>query len=271
VNPPRSVLCVPGSSARMLDKALSSAADQVVIDLEDAVSPDAKNDARALTAAFLSDLADRDRVAVRVNGRGTEWSQADLESVGPLVRSVVLPKVESGDDLAFADALLPDGVQVQALIESAAGLVRLDEICAASTGLSALIIGYADLGVSLQRGSGCPPSQWIPAQERVLWAARAAGIAAIDGPHLGVRVDEEFTAAVQHAAAVGFDGKWVIHPAQIDTVNEAFSPTQSEIDWARRVIEALDGAGAVQLDGRMLDEALAAGARRVLARAKVTP
>lgn len=260
---PRSVLCVPGSSERMLHKAFSSRdvpADQVVIDLEDAVLPADKEAARALAVRFLGEYD----AAVRVNGVGTPWLDDDLAAVGPLATSVVLPKVESAADVAAAAGRCRG---VQALVESAMGLVRLDEICAAD-GLVGLIIGYADLGASLHRRSPSP-DQWVPAQERLLWAARAAGVAAIDGPHLGVRVDEEFEDAVRRAAAAGFDGKWVIHPAQLATVNEAFSPSPDEVAWAERVIKALDGKGAVQLDGRMLDEALAVSARQVLARAKV--
>lgn len=257
---PRSVLCVPGSSERMLMKAFSSPADQIVIDLEDAVLPEEKPAARALAAEFL---AEHD-AAVRVNGVGTPWIDDDLATVGSLATSVVLPKAESAGDVASVAGRCRG---VQALVESALGLARLNEIAAAD-GLVALIIGYADLGASLHRRNPAP-EQWVPAQERLLWSARAAGVAAIDGPHLGVRVDDEFTAAVRRIAAAGFDGKWVIHPAQLATVNEAFSPSAAEVAWAERVLEALDGRGAVQLDGRMLDEALAVNARRVLARAKV--
>jgi citrate lyase beta subunit len=252
---PRSILCVPGSSERMLHKAFSSPADQVVIDLEDAVLPADKAKARGLAVEFLR----THDAAVRINGSGTPWMEDDLRAVGSLASSIVMPKVESAADI--------DGDRVQALIESARGLLAAEEI-AVAPGVVGLIIGYADLGASLGRRD-CSPEQWVPAQERVLWAARAAGIAAIDGPHLGVRVDDAFTTAVRRAAAAGFHGKWVIHPDQLDTVNQVLSPSADEVDWARRVLAALQGEGAVQLDGQMLDEAIAAGARRVLARAKV--
>ncbi|HSV39714.1 MAG TPA: CoA ester lyase, partial [Nocardioidaceae bacterium] len=234
------MLCVPGSSERMLHKAFSSpvsdTVDQVVIDLEDAVAPADKSSARALAVSFLRSHS----AAVRVNGVGTPWVDDDLAAVGSLATSIVLPKVEAAADVEYV------GAPVQALIESAYGLLNLEDICHAR-GLVGLIIGYADLGASLHRRSPAP-SQWVPAQERVLWAARARGIAAIDGPHLGVHVDSVFEAAVQHAAAAGFDGKWVIHPAQLDTVNDAFSATADEIEWAQRVLTALGdaGAGAVQ-------------------------
>ena len=165
---PRSVLCVPGSSEKMLTKAFSSPADQIVIDLEDAVAPADKVAARSLAARFLRDHP----AAVRVNGVGTPWVDDDLEAVGPLATSIVLPKVEAAADVEYVER------PVQALIESATGLLRLEDICGAR-GLVGLIIGYADLGASLHRRT---PGSWLPAQERVLWAARAVGVAAIDGP-----------------------------------------------------------------------------------------
>jgi citrate lyase subunit beta/citryl-CoA lyase len=279
---PRSILCVPGSSPRMLEKAFASAADEVVIDLEDAVTPAAKDAARAGVVDFLTDLSPSSRVvSVRVNAPRTPWCHDDLIALAALPRlphSAVVPKVESAGDLAFVERLL-DGAErgsrpplrVQALIESASGLTRVDEISRASARLEALLIGYADLAASLGRAPSAA-DRWDPAREQVLWAARAAGIRAVDGPHLGVRDDDDFRAGVRRAVELGFDGKWVIHPAQIEAVNEAFTPSGEDIAWARSVVDALEtaeaqGLGAVCLDGQMLDEAIAAGARRVLARA----
>ena len=270
----RSVLSVPGSSERMLRKAFETAADEIVIDLEDAVAVDAKAQARATVTEFLSRATQDRQVAVRVNACGTPWAHEDLIAVASLSnipQSVVISKVESAGDLAFVDRLL-SGVEsasgrtpltVQALIESAAGLVHLDEICHATDRLDSIILGYADLAVSLRRTR---TDRWLPAQERVLWAARAAGIAAVDGPHLGTAVDNDFLGAVRASAGAGFDAKWVIHPSQIDAVHAAFSPSEDEIRWARDVLAALAEANgaAVQLDGRMLDEAVAARARQIL-------
>jgi citrate lyase subunit beta / citryl-CoA lyase len=279
---PRSCLCVPGSSARMMDKALGSSADEVVLDLEDSVAPSAKADARSLVVRAISDLPTERRVAIRVNGVGTAWCHDDLIAVGSARRrpdSVILPKVESTGDLAFVDRLL-DGldagqpgptVLVQALIESAAGLQDVAAIAGSSPRLEALILGYADLAASLGRSPAS--GAWDPAREQLLWAARAAGIRAVDGPHLGTAPDEAFERSVTAASAAGFDAKWMIHPSQIDAVNQAFSPTADQVIWARRVVEALSeadaaGRGAVALDGAMLDEAVAVNARRVLARAE---
>jgi len=269
----------------MLAKAFASDADEIVIDLEDAVAPDAKDDARVEVVAFLAAAVTGRRVAVRVNAVGSPWCHADLIALGELERppeSVVVPKVESAGDLAFVERLLTGVtgrspgtvIRLQALIESAAGLVRVDEIAAAGGSVEALILGYADLSASLGREPD--GASWDSARERLLWAARANGLRAVDGPHLGVSVDDDFHAGVGAARAAGFDGKWVIHPGQIAAVNAAFSPDAAQVDWAERVLAALDagekrGLGAVELDGAMLDEAIAVRARRVLERSGGNP
>ena len=288
----RSCLSVPGSSEKMLAKAPGLPADEIVVDLEDAVAAGVKDEARARVVAALGDDAWRDvAVSVRVNAPGTPWCHLDLAALGALASqpsAVVVPKVESAGDLAFVDRLL-DGVEaaagrarpvrVQALIETAAGLARVEEIAAASARLDALILGYADLAASLGRSAAGARDldAWRPAQDRVLTAARAHGVQAIDGPYLGVAVDDGFTAAVARARDLGFDGKWAIHPSQLDALNEAFTPTREEVDAARAVVAALaaaergTAAGAVALDGQMLDEAIRVAALRTLARAGEAP
>jgi len=281
----RSVLCVPGSDEHKITKAAATDADEIVLDLEDAVAPSSKDAARELVArALVSPALSERRVAVRVNAPGSPWCHADIEAcvrAGGALQSIVLPKVESAGELAFADRLL-DGVEaaaragtsieVEALIETATGLVNITEIASASSRLTALILGYADLAASLGRSATVPPEVWLPTQDAVVRAARSVGIAAIDGPHLGVGVDEVFNAAVVRATEIGFDGKWVIHPRQVDAVNEAFAPAPERVAWARRVVDALQhghasGIGAVSVDGQMIDEAVVVAARRVLARA----
>jgi citrate lyase subunit beta/citryl-CoA lyase len=274
----RSCLSVPGSSPKMLAKAPGLPADEIVIDLEDAVAAGAKDDARAQVAATLAGWTGG-AVSVRVNAPRTPWCHLDIAALGALPAApgaIVVPKVDSAGDLAFVDRLL-DGVEaaggraaplrVQALIETAAGLARVQEIAAASPRLDALILGYADLAASL--GGTRDLDAWRPAQERFLLAARAHGLQAIDGPHLGIAVDDAFTASVARARELGFDGKWAIHPAQVEALNAAFTPTPEELDDARRVIAALAETphGAVALDGQMLDEAVRAAALRTLARA----
>ena len=287
-SPRRSCLSVPGSSEQMLAKAPGLAADELVIDLEDAVAASMKESARASVAtALASEAWARATVSVRVNAPRTPWCHLDIEALVAVARqpaAIVVPKVESAGDLAFVERLL-DGAEaaagrarplrVQALIETAAGLSRVQEIAGASSRLDALILGYADLAVSLGRaGAGADELDCLrPAHDMVLLAARTHGLQAIDGPHLGVAVDAAFTAAVARARELGFDGKWAIHPSQISALTDAFTPTDEEVQGARAVIAALaqaerqGGAGAVALDGQMLDEAVRAAARRTLARA----
>lgn len=286
--PPRSCLAVPASSPRKLEKARTAAADAVVLDLEDAVLPPAKADARAALAAALTDPAWAPAVTVRVNAPGSAWCHLDVVALASLPlppAALVVPKVESAGDLLFLDRLL-DGVEqasggtrrirTHALIESARGLSSVMEIAACSERLEALVIGYADLAASLGRKAGAAGAadSWDAARHTLLTAARANGLQAIDGPHLGVRADEAFHAEAQRARELGFDGKWVIHPAQVEPLNALFSPTDEEIAWAERVIEALaraaaeDSDGAVALDGQMLDEPVRLAAVATLDRAR---
>lgn len=286
--PRRSVLCVPGGDERKIRKALTSGADQVVIDLEDAVPPADKDRAREdLGAIAWGDLAGLPSIAVRVNAPRTRWCHLDIDAVvrsAIPASSIVLPKVESPGDLEFADRLL-DGVEagvdgnepiaVEALIETADGLSRIEQIASASPRLSTLITGYADLAASLGRAAGLDPALWIAVQDRVIAAARTNRLDAVDGPYLGVAVDDGFGLAVGHAARIGFDAKWAIHPRQIDAINVAFEPSTAQVDYARRVVDALaaahdGGRGAVELDGQMIDEAIAVAARRTLSKIGVS-
>jgi citrate lyase subunit beta/citryl-CoA lyase len=284
----RSCLALPGSSERKLAKASGLGADEVVIDLEDAVAAPAKDEARASVLAALTTQAwEGATVSVRVNAPRSAWCHLDVQALataGDELASIVLPKVEGAGDLAFLERLL-DGAEavsrrvrplrVQALIETAAGLAHVQEIAAASSRLDALIIGYADLAASLGRaGAGAADLDgWRPAQEAVLVAARAHGLQAIDGPYLRVEADAEFQAAALRARNLGFDGKWAIHPAQVVALNDVFTPSEEEVERARAVVAVLDraeedtGQGAAMLDGQMIDEAVRAAALRVLARA----
>jgi citrate lyase beta subunit len=280
----RACLVVPAAPAAKLAKGATLAADEVVLDLEDAVVPALKDEARAAVVEALAGEWAAESVAVRVNAIGSAWCHSDLVALaasGCEVVTAVLPKIESAGDLAFADRLLAGAeaaagrvtpVRLIALIETAAGVATAVEIARASGRLDALVLGYADLAASLGRPSAGAPQDWRHAQESVLVAARAAGIQAIDGPYLGTRDDDAFRAGAMHARTLGYDGKWAIHPAQLDTLRATFTPTDEEVADAREVLAALeraaaDGAGAVAADGQMLDEALALSARRVLARA----
>jgi citrate lyase subunit beta/citryl-CoA lyase len=272
----------------MLEKAAGLAADELILDLEDAVAPGSKEQARHEVLKRLADW-DGPRVTVRINAPRTPWCHRDLiglaETDAPELRSVVVPKVENVGDLEFAERLLSGAeaesgrkehpLGIQALIETASGLAQVEEIARSGGRLETLILGYADLAASLgrPRDATSDPNSFRFAQDRVLTAAKASGLQAIDGPFLGIHADERFRAAVAHARELGFDGKWAIHPSQISSLNEVFTPGAEEVAWAKGVLNALadaerdGGSGAVALEGEMLDEAVAVSARRLLARA----
>jgi len=268
-----------------MEKAQGIVADEIVLDLEDSVAPSEKSAALDAVRNALANWTGPP-TAVRVNRPGTPWCHHELIALAEMrrpPRSVVVPKVETAADLAFVDRLL-DGVQaarpdatplrLQALIESAAGLAAIHEIAAASPRLEALIIGYADLAVSLGRPPSGPrnPDLWLASQDAVLVAARAHNLQAIDGPFLSTIDDEPFRYACARARDLGFDGKWAIHPSQVGALNELFTPSDTEIAHARLVIETLavseaEGSGAAALHGEMLDDAVRRAALRVLSRA----
>jgi citrate lyase subunit beta/citryl-CoA lyase len=272
----RAALVAPASDEHKARKALASTADEVILDLEDAVTPANKIAARENAVALVAEFGSSRPVSIRINGFETDWVLDDLgacSAKGLALSSVILPKTESPDQLIEADRLLGNSTaDLQALVETPLGIRDIAQICSATPRLDAVIIGYADLGAALGRAAGAPSAVWHPIQNSVLIAARAAGISAIDGPHLSIKDDEQFAIAKNWSQALGFDGTWVLHPAQITTATKIFTPDQAAIADARRVLNALQeaarrGSGATQLDGRMLDEALAASARRVLAKA----
>jgi len=289
----RSCLSVPAASPRKLEMAPSFGADEIVLDLEDSVVPAMKPDALSAALRVLRgwpatpDLPGTTAVSVRVNPPRTRWCHLELAALaasGETAGSVVLPKVESAADLAFAERLL-DGAEaaagrriplrIQALIETAPGLSHVGEIAGSSERLESLIIGYADLGTSLGRSStgGRSLDLWLAAQESVLAAARTHGLQAIDGPFLGTVDNEQFRLASARARDLGFDGKWAIHPSQVPALNALFSPSDEDISRAHAVLAALDRGksdartGAVELDGEMVDEATRRSALRLLAQA----
>lgn len=278
----RSCLSVPGSSEKMLAKAGKLGADEIVIDLEDSVAPGAKAEARDLVCRVLAEgRPGPGLVAVRVNALDSPWCRDDVKALagaaGAAVDSLVVPKVERAEDVLEVERML-DGrgaaMGIQALVETAAGLLRVGEIATVSQRLDALILGYADLAASLLRAN---PEQacerWLYAQEAVLVAARAAGVEAIDGPYLNIADEEGLRRWAEHVRDLGYDGKWAIHPSQLALINQTFTPSDDELDRARDILAALAQAesdaarGAVQLDGKMIDEASRKQAERVVARA----
>jgi citrate lyase subunit beta/citryl-CoA lyase len=285
---PRSSLSVPAISDRKVARARTARADEVVLDLEDSVAVDLKSQARSSLVATLSDPGDwaPPRLSVRVNDIRSSTGLRDLIAIGSLPTppaSVVVPKVESPADLEHVDRLIDalqdelgssGTIEVQALIETSVGLTHVGEIAAGSPRLVSLILGYVDLSAALGRATysvRTDAAMWLPAQEAVLWAARSNGLAALDGPYAGIADDDGLRDSAQWARDLGFDGKWVIHPGQIETINRIFAPTAGEVASAEATIAAMSGGhGAVAVDGRMVDAAVVAGARRLLARADRT-
>lgn len=261
--PRRSCLTVPASSPRMLAKAAGLAADEVVVDLEDGVAPADKEAARGR----LGDAVARGTLAVRINAVGTPWWQDDLEAIaGRRPDVVVLPKAQSADHVRAVAELLPDGVGLEVQIESARGLVEVERIAAVGGPLEALVFGPGDFAASmgvpvLTIGAGA----FDYAMARIAVAARANGLQAVDGPYADLRDLDGLERSARIALALGYDGKWVVHPNQIEPVNDAFSPQPGEIERARRILAAEDGASLV--DGEMVDVATKRMAAAVLARA----
>jgi citrate lyase subunit beta/citryl-CoA lyase len=258
----------------MLEKARALPADEVVIDLEDSVPPGAKDAARAAAAAAVRESWKAPAVAVRVNAVGGEWWErdvGDLAAAGGSLSSLVIPKCQGPDGVLAVDSLLDGEIGIQALIETAAGLVAVREIASSSERLESLIVGFADLAASLGRPAAAeyPGDRWHFARETVLVNARAAGLAAIDGPYLAIEDEDGLRASAAEARALGYDGKWAIHPSQLEPLNELFTPNADEVDRARAVLGALDGAaGAAALEGEMIDEASRKQAEIVVARAE---
>ena len=239
----------------MLAKAPSLPADEVIVDLEDAVAPADKEKARELAVAALRRAQLGRTTALRVNGRSTPWWEDDLRAAREARPDVVvLPKVESQEDVAAAAELLPEGIRLEAQIETARGLVEAERIGAAGHGLEALVFGPADFAASLGvpvLTIGAGVSDY--ALDRVVAAARAFGLQAVDGPHARLGDDLGLVVSARRALEHGFDGKWVIHPSQIDPVNFVFTPSPAEVERAKRLLDAAQGAA--RFEGELVDEA----------------
>ena len=278
----RSLLFAPGDSARKMEKAAASAADGIVLDLEDSVAPEGKDAARSAVAALLPTLS-RPGVVVRVNPRGTPWYLADLAAAVPgCPTAVMLPKCAGPDDLHALDhhlealeaaaGLIPGGIGVLALVtETAASLMRMD-YTGAPARLLALCFGAedlsADLGINPRGADGRLASPVSSARAQTVTAAAAAGVAALDTPWPDPRDPAGLALETAMAARDGFAGKLCIHPDQVAPVNAAFTPSAERVAWARAVqagFAARPGAGVFALDGKMIDRPHLKLADRILA------
>ncbi len=284
--PRRSCLAVPGSSLKMLDKAQGLPADQVFLDLEDAVAPLAKPVPRKNVIAALNngDWAGKTRV-VRVNDLTTHWTYGDVievvEGAGANLDAIMLPKVQEASHVQWLDltlsqiekqlGLVVGSVGIEAQIENARGLVNVDAIAAASPRIETIIFGPADFMASINMRSlvvgalipDYPGDPYHHILMRILMAARMHDLQAIDGPFLQIRDVDAYIEVAKRSAALGFDGKWVLHPGQIDAANAVYSPSQGDYDHAELILDAYDFAtseeggklGAVMLGDEMIDEA----------------
>lgn len=269
----RSLLYVPASSEAMLRKAGSRGADAVIVDLEDGVLPDAKEDARARAERLWLELdLGGSEVLLRVNAPGTPWHEADLD-VAARIRpaGVVLPKCEEPGRVAAVAARL-GATPLFLMVETARGVLTAAEL-ARVPGAAALLFGAADFRASVRAGRDPEEAELALARGTLVLAARAAGIEAFDTPFFGYRDDAGLERSARRARTLGFDGKTCIHPGQVAIVNHVFSPSEEEAARAERIVAALEaaareGRGVATVDGEMVEPLHAAEARRTLARAR---
>ena len=291
----RSLLAVPATWRKMAEKALTSAADAVFLDLEDAVAPDSKAAARGDVVSALKELEWQGRLRLyRANALDTPYFYKDLigvvEQAGGALDAVIVPKVNRPEDLHVVSTLLSQlelamdldrgKIKLEAQIESVEGLTNVDSIASATGRLEALHFGPGDfaasvsmpqtsIGVMDEWDEAYPGHRFHYAMQRIVVAARAAGLRVLDGPVADYGDEEGLRRSCLIARSLGFDGKWCIHPAQIAIVNEAFSPTDKEVDWAKKVVAAYDeasaeGSGSVSVEGQMVDAASIKLARNTL-------
>jgi citrate lyase subunit beta / citryl-CoA lyase len=291
----RSLLAVPATRRKMAEKALASAADAVFLDLEDAVAPDSKAAARTDVVHALEELDWEDRPALfRANALDTPYFYRDLievvERAGDSLDSVMIPKVNRPEDLYAVSMLLSQlelamelergKIKLEAQIESAEGLANVDSIASATSRLEALHFGPGDFAASVsmpQTSIGVmdewdetyPGHRFHYAMQHIVVAARATGLRVLDGPVADYSDEEGLRRSCLIARSLGFDGKWCIHPAQIAIVNETFSPTARDVEWAKKVVAAYEeanatGSGSVSVDGHMVDAASIKLARNTL-------
>ena len=299
----RSELAVPGSNPGMFEKAANSNADFIFLDCEDAVIPDDKAQARKNIIEALNDIDWKGKgktMSVRINGLDTHYMYRDVvdivEQAGNNLDTILIPKVGTAADVYVVDCMLTqieeakgikDPIGIECLIETALGGANVMSIAQSSKRLEALHFGVADYAASMRARTtnigglnpdynceGALGDQWHAALVNMGTACRAFGLRAIDGPFGDFSDPEGYKAAARRVAALGYEGKWAIHPSQIDLANEIMSPPEKEVTRARRVLEALEeaakaGKGAAQLDGKMIDIASERMARNVIRQAEM--
>ncbi len=280
VRPRRSVLYVPGTNARAIEKARSLAADALILDLEDSIAPASKEEARerALAAIAQGGFGHRE-IVLRVNGAGTPWGAADLEAAARSgADAVLLPKVERAEDVRAAERALdraggrPD-LPLWCLVETPRGVLAAAEVAGATPRLACLVMGTSDLVKDLRARHTPGRAEVLASLSLVLLAARAHGLVALDGVHLDLMDDAGFEASCRQGRDLGFDGKTLVHPRTIDAANRIFLPSQAEVAAAREIIAAhgeaeAAGKGVVVVDGHLVEALHVEEARRVVALAE---
>jgi citrate lyase subunit beta / citryl-CoA lyase len=277
VRPRRSVLYLPASNPRAVEKARTLDADGLLLDLEDAVAPSAKEEARgqAVAAAKAGGFGHRELV-IRVNGLATPWGAADLDAAARSgADAVCLPKVERPEEVAEAERALaaaraPEHLALWCMIETPRGVLAAAEIAAASPRLACLVAGTSDLVKDLRARHTPARTEVLTSLSLILLAARARGLAALDGVHLDLADEAGLAAACAQGRDLGFDGKTLIHPKQLAAANAAFAPTADELAGARRIIAAhaeagAAGKGVTVVDGRLVEALHVEAARRLVA------
>jgi citrate lyase subunit beta/citryl-CoA lyase len=275
--PRRSVLFMPGANLRAMEKARGLKADGLIFDLEDSVAPEAKAAARAqIAAAIRQGGYGKRELVLRVNGAGTPWQDDDLRFAATLpIEAVLLPKVDGVENVRAAEAVLasagaPSNLSLWCMMETPRAFLRAEAIAAASPRLAALVMGTEDLGKELRARARPDRLSVMAALQICVLAARAAGLAVLDSVYRDFNDESGFAAQCEEGRDLGFDGKTLIHPKQIDIANAVFAPSDVELDAARALIAAFDaaraaGKGVATLDGRMIEKLHVDEARRLLA------
>lgn len=278
--PRRSVLYMPGSNARALEKGRTLDADGLILDLEDAVSPGQKADAREQVVAALAEGGYGHReILLRVNGLDTEWGEADLAAAAKAgADAVLLPKVESAETVRKAEALLdaagaPAELTLWCMMETPRGILRAESIADATPRLAGFVMGTSDLAKDLHAAHTPMRLPLLTGLSTCLLAARAAGLAILDGVYLDLNDAEGFAASCQQGVELGFDGKTLIHPKQLEAANTAFAPSEAQVAFSRRIIEAhaaaeAEGKGVVLVDGKLIENLHVVAAHRLVAMAE---
>ncbi|MAO54837.1 MAG: CoA ester lyase [Rhodospirillaceae bacterium] len=277
IRPRRSVLYMPGSNARALEKGRTLAADGLILDMEDAVAPDAKQTAREqITAAIAEGGYGMRELIVRTNGLDGPWGEDDLKAAAKMgAHAVLLPKVESkamvDDAIKILDAAgAPGDLPIWAMMETPLGMLHAEEIAFSSPRLQCLVMGTSDLAKDLKAQHTPDRIPFMTSLGLCMLAARAAKITILDGVHLDLADDDGFKASCVQGRELGMDGKTLIHPKTIAMANEAFSPSDDEVAWAKRIIEAhaeaeKEGKGVVLVDGKLIENLHVEGAKQAVA------